>query len=272
MGVVGKVNGRTVRVGARAFVLPRCVDGSFVAPLLEQSDTTLRAYVAIDDSLAGVIEYADELRPELPSVLAALEPHGVHRVILLSGDHQPIVRELANRAGIAEAHGDLLPSEKVRFIEELQREGHVVMMAGDGINDAPALSSADVGIALAAHGGGITAEAADVVVLIDSLDRVTEVMSISRRTMRVARQSIWVGLGLSGVAMVIAALGGLPPIAGAGLQEVIDVAVIVNALRTSTGPRNPSKPHPTSHGGATTAPPRAASHSLRRALSARTGG
>ena len=271
LGVVGDVDGRTVRVGARAFVIAHCEDGQLVAPLLEGSDASLRAYIAIDDRLAGVIEYADELRPELPSVLAALEANGVHRVVLLSGDHEPIVRKLADRAGIAEAHGDLLPSGKVRFIEQLQREGQVVMMVGDGINDAPALSSADVGIALAAHGGGITAEAADVIVLIDSLDRVSEVMRISRRTMRVARQSIWVGLGLSAVAMVIAALGGLPPIAGAGLQEVIDVAVIVNALRTSSDPRNRSKPRVTASGDATIAPPRAASPPLR-ALSARTKG
>jgi cation transport ATPase len=104
------------------------------------------------------------------------------------------------------------------------------------VNDAPALTAADVGIALAAHGGGITAEAADVIVLVDSLGRVPEVIAIGARTIRIANQSIWVGLGLSGAAMLVAAFGGLPPAMGAVLQEVIDVAVIINALRSSAAP------------------------------------
>jgi heavy metal translocating P-type ATPase len=270
-GVLGTVDGRVVRVGSRAFVVPRCIGGSDAALPFDRLDSTLRAYVSIDDNLAGVIEYADELRAELPAVLASLRRSGVRRLVLLSGDHERIVHALADRAGISEAHGDLLPADKVRFIEQLKREGHVVMMVGDGINDAPALSSADIGIALAAHGGGITAEAADVVLLVDSLDRVGEAMSISRRTMRIARQSIWVGLGLSAAAMVIAALGALPPLAGAAIQEVIDVAVIVNALRTSMTPRDDSTSHPSSPARTTpTATLRAIRRALPSALSAHT--
>jgi P-type E1-E2 ATPase len=144
-----------------------------------------------------------------------------------------VAREIAATAGIAEAHGDLLPHDKARFIERMRADGDVVLMLGDGINDAPALSTANVGIALAEHGGGIAAESADVIVLVDSLKRVAETKGIADRTMRVARQSIRFGLGLSGVAMIAAAFGLLTPIVGAGLQEVIDVAVILNALRTS---------------------------------------
>ena len=202
----------------------------------------LRAYVSIDGRLAAVVEYADEVRPDLRGVLSSLASAGVERVALLSGDHAPIARALASRVGIRETYGDLSPSDKAKFIERLRADGCVVMMVGDGINDAPALSTADVGVALAAHGGGITAEAADVIVLVDSLDRVREAMAIGRRTMHIAKQSIWFGLGLSGIGMIVAAFGGLVPVAGAALQEAIDIAVIFNALRTSRNRVTPSGP------------------------------
>jgi heavy metal translocating P-type ATPase len=236
-GVAAEVEGHTVRVGARAFVLPYCEYGVLDAATLEQSDSTLRAYVEIDGRLAAVIEYADEVRHELPEVLASLRADGISRIVLLSGDHAPIARALAQSVGIEETYGDLLPPDKADFIERLRAEGGTVLMVGDGINDAPALTAADVGIALAAHGGGITAEAADVIILVDSLTRVPEVIAIGKRTIHIARQSIWVGLGLSGLAMLVAAFGGLPPAVGAALQEVIDVAVILNALRSSAAPR-----------------------------------
>jgi P-type E1-E2 ATPase len=127
----------------------------------------------------------------------------------------------------------MLPVDKVSVVEELEKSGERVMMVGDGTNDAPALTRATVGVALAANGGGITAEAADVVVLADDASRVIEAVAISRRTIRIAKQSVWAGLGLSGVAMLVAAFGHIPPTAGAVLQELIDVAVILNALRAS---------------------------------------
>jgi heavy metal translocating P-type ATPase len=235
-GVGGVVDGHYVRVGARSFVIPDCVGGVLAAARLEHAGATLRAYVSVDRRLAAVLEYADRLRPDLAGLLGALASSGIRRVALLSGDHAPIAREIAARVGIEEAYGDLMPDDKAQFIERMRAEGGVVMMIGDGINDAPALSTADVGVALAAHGGGIAAEAADVIVLVDSLLRVSETKLIADRTMRIARQSIRVGLGLSGIAMLIAALGGLTPIVGAALQEVIDVAVILNALRTSVMP------------------------------------
>jgi heavy metal translocating P-type ATPase len=241
-GVYGIVQGHEIRVGARAYVLPHCDGGVIDAAELERSEATLRAYVAVDRRLAAVIEYADEIRADLPRVLEALRHFDIKRIVLLSGDHAPIARAVAERAGIPETYGDLLPSAKAEFIERLRAENGVVMMVGDGVNDAPALSAADAGIALAGHGGGVTTEAADVIILIDSLDRVADAVSISRRTMTIARQSIRVGLGLSGIFMLVAAFGGLAPVFGAAIQEAIDVAVILNALRSSRGPRLPWGP------------------------------
>jgi P-type E1-E2 ATPase len=163
--------------------------------------------------------------------MGRLRAQGISRLVLLSGDHAETARSVAHAVGLAEAEGDLLPADKVAFVQRLRREGHRVMMVGDGINDAPALSAAMVGVALAQHGGGIAAQAADVVLLEDDLGRVAEAVSIGRHTMRVARQSLGVGLGLSLAAMLVAGLGHIPPAAGALLQEAIDLAVILNALR-----------------------------------------
>jgi P-type E1-E2 ATPase len=183
--------------------------------------------------------YDDRLRSGVAAMLRRLRLLGVRRTLLLSGDDSANVREIAQAVGIEEAYGDLMPGDKAARVQALRANGERVLMLGDGTNDAPALEVANVGIALAGHGGGITAEAADAVILIDDLTRVAEAVEISRRTMRIARQSIWVGLGLSGTAMLFAAAGMIPPVAGALLQEGIDVAVILNALRSSVPSRAP---------------------------------
>jgi P-type E1-E2 ATPase len=234
-GVTAEVEGHEVSVGSRAFILERARAKPEVLSRLEHSDVGLRAYVAIDGCLGGVVEYSDRTRPGLRELLARLAALGIERAILLSGDHAPNVRAVAHEAGIAEARGDLLPEGKVSVVQQLVREGCRVLMVGDGTNDAPALSAAHVGVALASQGGGISAEAADVVVLADDLSRVAEAVEIGHRTLSVARQSIWLGLGLSIVAMVAASFGAIVPTVGALLQEVIDIASITNALRASRG-------------------------------------
>lgn len=237
-GISGLVEGRRVAVGGWSYVLavaPEAKPG--LEALLERAGTHgLRAFVSVDGRGAGVIEYADRLRPELTGFLHRLARLGVRRTVLLSGDAQANVNAVAAEMGIAEAHGELLPEAKVAFVHRLVKSGERVVMVGDGTNDAPALSSATVGVALASGGGGITAEAADAVILADDPSRLADAIAISRRTLRLARQSIWVGLGLSGAAMVAAGLGHIPPTIGALLQEGIDVAVILNALRAAGRP------------------------------------
>jgi P-type E1-E2 ATPase len=187
----------------------------------------------VDGRLAGVVTYADQVRDNAADTVRRLRALGFERIGLLSGDHAENVATVARAVGISEVAADLLPEDKVAHVHRLTKAQHRVLMVGDGTNDAPALSSSAVGLALGAHGGGIVAEAADVVLLVDDLGRVPEAVVIGRRTMRIARQSIAVGLGLSAAAMLVAAAGYIPPAAGALLQEAIDVAVILNALRAA---------------------------------------
>jgi heavy metal translocating P-type ATPase len=232
-GVSGQVGAHDVMVGSRSFVLESWPSRESHLIPLENGHTALRSYVMIDGRLGGTIEYADKIRTTVPDTLARLRRAGIGRTMLLSGDQMPYVAAIAAEAGIAEARGELLPQDKVDVVAQLKRSGERVLMVGDGVNDAPALSAADVGVALAAHGRWIASESADVILLEDDLPDVAEAVEIGRKTMRVARQSIVVGLGLSCVGMLFASYGLLVPVMGAVAQELIDVAVILNALRTS---------------------------------------
>ena len=215
------------------------------ALLAGEPATALRAVVVVEGEGVGAVEYADRVRAGLPELFRRLRGLGIRHTVLLSGDSQANAAAVAAEVGIDEAHGDLLPEAKVAVVHRLVKSGEPVVMMGDGTNDAPALSTATVGIALASGGGGITAEAADAVILADDPGRLADAIAISRRTLRLARQSIWAGLGLSGAAMIVAGLGHIPPTVGALLQEAIDVAVILNALRAAGEGPPPPKVKPT---------------------------
>ena len=237
-GVEGAIEGRRVAVGARSFISERYPETrTFIADLDARSDdTSLRAYVAVDGHVAGLIEYGDKMRDGINDLVASLRERGIQHVLLLSGDRTENVRAVAHQAGIHESDGDMLPEDKVAIVKRLIDDGESVVMLGDGTNDAPALSTATVGVALASHGRGIATEAADVILLADDPSRILDAIVISRRTMRIARQSIWFGLAVSAAGMVFAAAGAIVPIAGAAIQEVVDLAVILNALRASRAP------------------------------------
>jgi P-type E1-E2 ATPase len=223
-------------VGARTFIAETSRHADEELRALEArftGEAGLRAFVSIDGEIVGVVEYADRLRDDAHAVMRELDALGIRRIILLSGDHEANVRQIATELGIGDARADLRPQDKAAVIRELEAGGERVLMIGDGTNDAPAMSVATVGVSLAAHGGGITAEAAGIVILADELSRVPEAIRISRRTMTIVRQSLTVGLGLSGVAMLFAAMGLITAPVGALLQEIIDIVAIVNSLRAA---------------------------------------
>ena len=232
-GVRGEVEGHRVCVGALGLA-SSCADREWPASGTFRTESAgLRAYIVVDGQWEGFIEFADRLRPGLAAFFEDLRSLGITRTMLLSGDSIANTKAVARGIGLQDARGELLPGDKVAIVQGLVDDGERVVMVGDGTNDAPALSAAHVGVALAGHGGGITAEAADVVILADDVTLVADMIRLSRRTIRIARQSIRVGLALSGVAMILAALGYITPVVGAGLQEGLDIAVILNALRTS---------------------------------------
>jgi len=219
-------------------------------PALEWTQPVLRrmeyegasgVFISVDGRLAGALLLADEIRPETPKALRALHREGISRIIMVSGDRQEVAETIAAALGVDEVLAERSPADKVEAVTAERAEA-VTLMVGDGINDAPALAAADVGIAMGARGAAASSEAADVVLLVDRLDRVSEALRIARRSRAIAVQSVVVGMGLSFLAMLAAAGGWLVPVIGALVQEVIDVAVILNALRAVSSGRGAAEP------------------------------
>jgi heavy metal translocating P-type ATPase len=224
-GVTARVGGREIAVGSAGFF----ADRGIAAPPIPDDHTT--AFVSVDGRLAGAIEFADRLRHQVPSLMQRLAVLGVTETVMLTGDREASAEVIAAQAGIRTVRANLLPADKVAAVQELRHRYGPVVMVGDGINDAPALAAATVGVAMGAHGTAVSAEAADVVLLVDDISRVGDAMAISRRMRRIALESIAVGLSVSLGLMVVASVGLVSPPVGAVLQEGLDAAVILNALR-----------------------------------------
>ncbi len=230
-GVSAVFGGSQIFVGKSSFIASQAT-GVQEVPL---ASGQLAVYVGIDGRFAGALIMRDPLRPEAASTLAALRALGVDNTVMLTGDAEATAKFIAAEAGITEIHAGLLPADKVRLVKALPHRQ--VLMVGDGINDAPVLASADVGIAMGAKGSTAASESADVVIMVDDLARVARSVQIGQRTVRIAVQSIWIGIVLSVGLMFFAAWGKIPAVAGALAQEVIDLATILNALRALTTSR-----------------------------------
>ena len=234
-GVEGEIDRETYAVGSHAFIEKKIGEGclshhqNVTEPYFRKNK--LLVYVAKNRTCIGFVVLSDRIRPEVPAMIQRLYDLGVKEVVMLTGDGKKNAAVIAQQAGIKSFQADLLAEQKVEAVEQYSKKYSPIIMVGDGINDAPALATATVGIAMGAYGTAVSAEAADIVLLVDDLMKVADAISIGKRMLTVAKQSIWIGIGLSFVLMIFAASGHVIPAVGAMLQEIIDVAVILNALR-----------------------------------------
>lgn len=229
-GIEGIVDGRKVVVGGNSFVAEQSGNVRADDLLKDIDPAAMTVAVGIDGKVAGIIVLQDRVRADAKPMLDELRRAGVRRLVLASGDRSDIAEKVGKQLGFDLVLGDLSPNAKVAAVHAEVADGPV-MMVGDGVNDAPALAAADVGVAMGAHGTASSSEAAGVVLLVDELAPLVKAMAVARRSRMIAVQSVVAGLGLSLAAMGFASLGYLPPVQGALTQEFIDVAVILNALR-----------------------------------------
>lgn len=227
-GLEGVVEGHHIIVGGHDFVTRKL--GISALPRPDREPGTTLVALAVSGRLAGHLLLADAVRPETPLALERLRQAGIRRIVLASGDAQGVVDRVGEGLGLDVLRGALSPEEKVAVVKA-ERASGITLMVGDGVNDAPALAVADVGISMGATGSAAATESADAVLLVDDLTRLAEGLAAARRARAIAVQSVIAGLGLSFAAMLAAAFGYITVVEGALIQEAIDVAVILNALR-----------------------------------------
>jgi heavy metal translocating P-type ATPase len=239
-GIEGLVAGHRVAVGSSEWLRRRGYSGTEGAGgLLDGSAEPgwARVLIGVDGELAGAVLLADHLRDDAGELTTELRKAGVDQVVLVTGDQRAVGEAVGKTVGVDRVFAECSPDQKIEVVRKARQRAHdgAVVMVGDGVNDAPALALADVGIAMGGVGATVSSETADAVIAVDRIDRVADALRIGRRSLRIARQSVLAGLGLSFAAMGFAAFGYIPPIAGALLQEGIDIAVILNALRALRG-------------------------------------
>ena len=239
-GIAGTLEARRIAVGSRAFLRQVGVPESEVASaglMGGRGSGEARVLVAVDGHVSGVIVMADELRADARGIVERLRAEGVRHVAMVSGDRRSVAERIGAEVGVDRVYAEQSPEDKLEVVRRLREDTILrpVMMVGDGVNDAPALALADLGVAMGAAGATVSSETADAVITVDRIDRVADAVHVGRRALHIAHQSVLAGMGMSIAAMGVAATGYLPPVAGALLQEAIDLAVILNALRALAG-------------------------------------
>ena len=239
-GIRGTVDGHTVSVGSSNFLRAGGIPADQLASpawMVGHGSGEARVLVGVDGRLGGVIVMADELRADTATLMDSLRAEGIRHIAMLSGDRRSVADRVGRELGVDRVYAEQSPEEKLEVVRRLEAMPDLgpVIMVGDGVNDAPALALADVGIAMGTAGATVSSETADAVITVDRIDRVLDALHAGRRALFIARQSVLAGMGLSFIAMGVAAAGYLPPVAGALLQEVIDLGVILNALRALRG-------------------------------------
>lgn len=235
-GLQATVSGKKVLVGRLSLLQDN--DIAVPAKVTNNKQQSTAAYVAVGNTFAGVIEFVDELRPEAKETLARLKSYGLKHLMMVTGDNKVTANAIAKKVGITDVTADALPSDKLLAIESAPHRP--IGFVGDGVNDAPVLTAADVGVALGARGSTVASESADVVIMLDDLKQVAVGVGIARRTIRIAKQAILTGIFLSVILMFIFATGKFPPVYGAAIQELVDVIVIIYALRAHSEWRDKS--------------------------------
>lgn len=224
-GVSGEIDGHTYTIGSSLLFKGQAL------PHEIRNQGSILIYVMKDQVCIGVLVLTDHIRPNVPQILQNLKNLGVQETMMITGDNKHSAERIAKEAGIQNFKAELFPEQKVAIVKQFKEKYKTLVMVGDGINDAPALATATVGIAMGAHGTAISAEAAHIVLLVDDLSKVVNAVAIGKRMLFIAKQSIFIGIGCSFLLMIIAAFGQISPPLGALLQEIIDVTVILNALR-----------------------------------------
>ncbi|HSL25511.1 MAG TPA: heavy metal translocating P-type ATPase, partial [Acidimicrobiia bacterium] len=235
-GVRGEIEGRIVGVGKLDWLLNGSPAPAEVADFRQrmQRVAPLIVFVSLDGQIVAALTFDDTIRPDAATTVRALRRTGIRRIVMATGDHPVVAQSVSMAIDIDEVIAECTPREKVEALHELRAEG-ITAMVGDGINDAPALAAADVGVAMGARGATASSEAADVVLMVDRLQRLVDAIGIAQRSRKIALQSVVIGMGLSLGAMAVASAGLLAPIAGAITQEMIDIIAIANALRALAG-------------------------------------